>query len=155
MDVITLNGGRPLRGTIAASGSKNAALSLMAASILADETITLTDVPDVTDVNTMALVLGHVGVEAKRSVDGRMQLAHCRWHCNRRSGVGQPHARRFLCFRPFAGAARQGDGGPARRLPHRAAADRFALARAGALAPRFASKMVMLSRRRNCFAATR
>ncbi len=75
MDVITIHGGRPLRGAVTASGSKNAALSLMAATILADEPISLADVPDVTDVNAMALVLGHVGVEAKRRLDGRMHFA--------------------------------------------------------------------------------
>ena len=47
----------------------------MAASILADEPISLADVPDVTDVNAMVLVLGHVGVEAKRQLDGRMHFA--------------------------------------------------------------------------------
>jgi UDP-N-acetylglucosamine 1-carboxyvinyltransferase len=75
MDVITIHGGRPLRGVVSASGSKNAALSLMAASILTDEPTVLSEVPDVTDVNAMALVLGHVGVEVKRHVDGRMHFS--------------------------------------------------------------------------------
>ena len=75
MDVITIHGGRPLRGAVTASGSKNAALALMAATILADEPIALTNLPDVTDVNAMALALGYVGVEAKRDVGGRMQFS--------------------------------------------------------------------------------
>ena len=58
MDVITLHGGRPLRGTVTAAGSKNAALPIMAASILADEPVVLAGVPDVTDVNTLALGAG-------------------------------------------------------------------------------------------------
>ncbi len=41
MDVISIHGGRPLRGVVTASGSKNAALPIMAASILADEPVAL------------------------------------------------------------------------------------------------------------------
>jgi UDP-N-acetylglucosamine 1-carboxyvinyltransferase len=74
MDVIALHGGRPLRGAVNAAGSKNAALPIMAASILADEPVALGRVPDVTDVNTLALVLGYVGVETKRHADCRVHL---------------------------------------------------------------------------------
>jgi len=41
MDKMRIRGGRPLRGTIAVSGAKNAALPLMTASLLTDETLTL------------------------------------------------------------------------------------------------------------------
>ena len=75
MDVLSINGGRPLRGTVRASGSKNAALPIMAASILADEPVVLADVPDVTDVNTLALMLGHVGVEVKRRPTGALHIS--------------------------------------------------------------------------------
>lgn len=74
MDVITIHGGRALRGTLQSSGSKNAALPIMAASILADGAVALRNVPDVTDVDTLALVLGHLGVEAKRDRDGLIHL---------------------------------------------------------------------------------
>src|SRR5947207_11759804 len=74
MDVLTIQGGRPLRGTVQAAGSKNAALPIMAASILADEPVTLSNVPDVTDVDTLALVLGHLGVEVNRDRDGLLHV---------------------------------------------------------------------------------
>lgn len=74
MDVISIYGGRPLRGTVSSSGSKNAALPIMAASILVDEPIVLAGVPDVTDVNTQALVLGHLGVEVKRRPTGTLHI---------------------------------------------------------------------------------
>ena len=45
MDRIRLRGGRPLEGEIAISGAKNAALKLMAASLLTDERLTLANVP--------------------------------------------------------------------------------------------------------------
>jgi UDP-N-acetylglucosamine 1-carboxyvinyltransferase len=74
MDVITFHGGRPVRGVASAAGSKNAALPIMAASILAAEPIVLCGVPDVTDVNMLALALGHVGVETKRHADGNLHI---------------------------------------------------------------------------------
>ena len=74
MDVITIHGGRPLRGTIQAAGSKNAALPIMAASILASEPVVLRNVPDVTDVDTLALVLGYLGVEVLRDRQGLLHL---------------------------------------------------------------------------------
>jgi UDP-N-acetylglucosamine 1-carboxyvinyltransferase len=74
MDVLSIHGGRPLRGTVRAAGSKNAALPIMAASILADDPVVLADVPDVTDVNTLALMLGHLGIEVKRRPSGVVHI---------------------------------------------------------------------------------
>ena len=76
MDVIRITGGARLNGTIAASGSKNAALPIMAASILADGPVMLSGVPDLADVNTLALLLGHLGVETKRDLAGVVTNCH-------------------------------------------------------------------------------
>ena len=61
MDCLRISGGVPLHGSVTASGSKNAALPIMAASILADGPVMLERVPDLVDVNTLALLLGHLG----------------------------------------------------------------------------------------------
>src|SRR3954468_2421492 len=74
MDVISVRGNGPLRGTVSAAGSKNASLLAMAASIMADGPITLSGVPDVTDVSTLSLLLGYLGVETKRHTDGVVRL---------------------------------------------------------------------------------
>ena len=63
MDQIRIHGGRPLTGTIDISGAKNAALPLMAASLLTEETLTLTNLPQLVDIATMANLLGQHGVE--------------------------------------------------------------------------------------------
>jgi UDP-N-acetylglucosamine 1-carboxyvinyltransferase len=55
-------GGTPLRGTVGASGSKNAVLPMMAASILADGPVRLEGVPRLADVDTLSLVLADLGV---------------------------------------------------------------------------------------------
>jgi UDP-N-acetylglucosamine 1-carboxyvinyltransferase len=74
MDAFRIHGGIPLRGEVAVSGSKNAALPIMAASILASEPVWLDGVPQLTDVDTLSLVLGHLGVEVKRQRDGQLKL---------------------------------------------------------------------------------
>jgi UDP-N-acetylglucosamine 1-carboxyvinyltransferase len=63
MDKIRIRGGRPLKGEIAISGAKNAALPLMAAALLTDETLTLANLPHLADISTMANLLGQHGVE--------------------------------------------------------------------------------------------
>jgi len=66
MDRILIRGGRPLRGTIRIGGAKNAALPLMAASLLTSETLSLSNLPDLVDITTMANLLGELGVDIAR-----------------------------------------------------------------------------------------
>ena len=62
MDRIRIRGGRPLKGEIPISGAKNAALKLMAASLLTAEPLTLANVPRLADVRAMAELLISFGV---------------------------------------------------------------------------------------------
>jgi UDP-N-acetylglucosamine 1-carboxyvinyltransferase len=62
MERIWVRGGRRLKGTIQISGAKNAALPLMAASLLTSESITLSNVPRLADIATLASLLGQHGV---------------------------------------------------------------------------------------------
>jgi UDP-N-acetylglucosamine 1-carboxyvinyltransferase len=62
MDKIKITGGVPLKGMIEISGAKNAALPLMAASLLTDEKLTLSNVPYLADIVTMANLLVQHGV---------------------------------------------------------------------------------------------
>ena len=64
MDRIVVRGGAPLRGSVQASGSKNATLALMAAALLSDESSVLRNVPRVRDVDTMLDILNALGVDA-------------------------------------------------------------------------------------------
>ena len=63
MDRIKIRGGRPLVGDIPISGSKNAALPLMAASLLTEETLSLSNLPHLMDITTLANLLVQHGVE--------------------------------------------------------------------------------------------
>ena len=62
MDRIRIRGGHPLKGEIPISGAKNAALKLMAASLLTAEPLTLANVPRLADVRAMAELLMTFGV---------------------------------------------------------------------------------------------
>ncbi len=63
MDRMRIRGGRPLTGEITISGAKNAALPLLAASLLTDETLTLANLPRLADITTMGNLLEHHGIE--------------------------------------------------------------------------------------------
>lgn len=61
MDCMVIQGGRRLAGEVRISGAKNAALPILASTLLGTGTCTLTNVPDVRDVLTMSKVLTHLG----------------------------------------------------------------------------------------------
>ncbi len=65
MDKITIQGGHRLTGKIRASGSKNSAVVIMAASLLVDGVVTLHNVPRITDTQTMVDILNSLGAKAK------------------------------------------------------------------------------------------
>lgn len=75
MDRLLINGPCRLDGEILAAGAKNAALPALAASLLTEETVILSRVPEVRDIHTMTRLLEHLGVEAE-SADGRRRLTH-------------------------------------------------------------------------------
>lgn len=62
MDKFLITGGVKLYGEVRISGAKNAALPLLAATILADSPITITNVPNLKDVNTLVKLIGGLGV---------------------------------------------------------------------------------------------
>ncbi len=61
MDKIVINGGERLIGDVKINGAKNAALPIIAASILADSTCTIKNVPALADIRTMSKLLSHLG----------------------------------------------------------------------------------------------
>jgi len=62
---LIINGGKPLKGTVRAGGSKNAALPIIAATLLSKQPTTLTNVPDIADVHTFLELLAGLGVKSK------------------------------------------------------------------------------------------
>ncbi len=74
MDKFVINGGKRLLGQVRISGSKNAALPIMAAAILADGQSVISGVPDLADVRHMCDLLGDLGAEVRRDEQGRVHI---------------------------------------------------------------------------------
>ncbi|MBI3287334.1 MAG: UDP-N-acetylglucosamine 1-carboxyvinyltransferase [Chloroflexi bacterium] len=74
MDRFSIEGGFPLKGTVTPSGNKNAALALLAASLLTDEELLLDNVPRIRDVHSMLRLLADLGVEIDERGDHTLAL---------------------------------------------------------------------------------
>src|SRR6478736_6765253 len=63
MEAFVIEGGRRLSGTVTASGNKNGALPILAATVLASEPVTLSNIPRIRDVDTMVELLADIGAD--------------------------------------------------------------------------------------------
>ncbi len=72
MDSILVTGNGALHGEIPIAGAKNACLTLMPATLLSDEPLTLTNAPRLSDINTMTLLLQSLGAEVSALQDGQV-----------------------------------------------------------------------------------
>lgn len=77
MEKLIIRGGNLLNGEVSISGAKNAALPLLCATLLTDEPVTLRNVPQLDDVQTMLRLLACMGVQTRHDADGvaRIQAA--------------------------------------------------------------------------------
>src|SRR5512140_1937619 len=83
MDAIEISGGKPLRGEVQVSGSKNATLPQIAAALLAPGTSVFRGVPGLADIRTLCRLLANMGVKVER--DGATLRMDA-------SAVGKPEA---------------------------------------------------------------
>ncbi len=67
MKVLKINGGKTLSGTIRISGAKNASVALIPAAILADDEVTICNVPEITDTDALTEILEYLGADVKRA----------------------------------------------------------------------------------------
>ena len=65
MDKYVIKGGTPLHGEIVVSGAKNAAVALVAATILCDEPCVLENVPEISDISICIKILKEMGADVK------------------------------------------------------------------------------------------
>ena len=73
---IVIHGGRPLRGEVRTSGAKNAALPILASTILGGGECVLSNMPHVVDVLTMGKLLGMLGIAVRQDGDHIAVQAH-------------------------------------------------------------------------------
>jgi UDP-N-acetylglucosamine 1-carboxyvinyltransferase len=74
MDKLAIVGGKPLDGEVRISGAKNAALPILAATLLAEGPVTLRNVPKLNDIATTLKLLKRMGVAAEHGDDGRVAV---------------------------------------------------------------------------------
>lgn len=74
MDRFIIEGGRPIQGNVTPSGNKNAALPLLAAALLTDETLILRNVPNIRDVQTLCELLADLGLTVRQPEPHTIEL---------------------------------------------------------------------------------
>jgi len=74
MDKMIIRGGKPLRGTVSVSGSKNTALPILIAALLTDEPVRVLNVPRLRDVTTTLGLLTDLGAEARWTGDNEVEV---------------------------------------------------------------------------------
>jgi len=67
MKVLEIEGNRPLSGSVRIGGAKNSAVALIPACILTENKVTLTNVPDISDINDLEVILEYLKVDVKRA----------------------------------------------------------------------------------------
>ena len=67
MKALKIQGGNKLKGTIRISGAKNSAVALIPAAILSDDTVTICNVPDITDIDALSDILDFLNVDVRRA----------------------------------------------------------------------------------------
>ncbi|MHC4550282.1 MAG: UDP-N-acetylglucosamine 1-carboxyvinyltransferase [Planctomycetota bacterium] len=75
MDAISVEGGCPLEGRTRVSGAKNAALPILAATLLVEGEVRLEGVPELRDVRTLLRLLQELGCAVERNADGTLSVA--------------------------------------------------------------------------------
>jgi UDP-N-acetylglucosamine 1-carboxyvinyltransferase len=85
MDSILVQGGGPLKGQIPIAGAKNACLTLMPATLLSEEPLTLTNAPRLSDIKTMTELLRSLGSEVVTLQDGKTLAMSCHGDINTRA----------------------------------------------------------------------
>src|SRR3954462_12447340 len=66
MNAFEIIGGKKLKGEIQPQGAKNEALQILSAVLLTDQKITISNIPDIVDVNKLIELLGDMGVRVER-----------------------------------------------------------------------------------------
>ncbi|MCR5640989.1 MAG: UDP-N-acetylglucosamine 1-carboxyvinyltransferase, partial [Lachnospiraceae bacterium] len=66
MEQYVIKGGTPLRGEVTIGGAKNAALAILAAAVMTDDTVIIDNLPDVRDVNVMIGAMEDIGASIER-----------------------------------------------------------------------------------------
>lgn len=74
MDQYVIKGGNPLYGEVEIGGAKNAALPILAAAIMTDETVTIENLPNVRDINVLLQAIEQIGAKVERVNEHKVKI---------------------------------------------------------------------------------
>ena len=74
MEQYVIKGGNPLYGEVEIGGAKNAALPILAAAVMADETVTIENLPNVRDINVLLQAIEQIGAKVERVNDHKVKI---------------------------------------------------------------------------------
>ena len=74
MEQYVIKGGNPLNGEVEIGGAKNAALAILAAAIMTDETVTIDNLPNVSDINVLLQAMKEIGARVERVDDHKVKI---------------------------------------------------------------------------------
>src|SRR2546422_11710905 len=113
MDCMVIQGGRRLAGEVSISGAKNAALPILASTLLGKGTCALINVPDVRDVLTMSKVLTHLGAGVEVHGDRYAVTLAGGASCQAPYELAKTMRASVLVLGPLLARGREAVGGPA------------------------------------------
>ena len=84
MEQYAIKGGNPLVGDVEIAGAKNAALPILAAATMTDETVYIENIPDVSDIKMILDTMRGIGVAAHRAAQGNVKCRKYQQSCSGR-----------------------------------------------------------------------
>ena len=96
MEQYVVKGGVPLRGEVSIGGAKNAALGILAAAIMTDETVTIENVPNVRDTRVLLQAIEGIGAKVKYIYYSHPEVPH--WTPYTFQEVPQVNNKKLLSF---------------------------------------------------------
>ncbi len=129
MDRIVIEGGRRLSGSVVMSGAKNAALPMLAATLLSDEPVKLRNIPDLQDIASMKLLLEQLGAVVESDGDSVTVTACNASQYEASYDLVRKMRASVLVLGPMVARLKTGPGFTTRRLRYRGQTHRSALGR--------------------------
>ena len=77
MEQYVIKGGNPLVGEVEIGGAKNAALAILSAAVMTDETVTIENVPNVRDTNVLLNAIEEIGARVERLDAHTVRIKRC------------------------------------------------------------------------------
>ena len=106
-DILKIKGGTPLRGKVTVNGAKNAALPIIAATLLTEEEVTLQNIPLLKDVSTMLEMISGLGKEIERVSENSYKISENTQNTKTRPELVRKMRASFLVLGPLLGKMKE------------------------------------------------